>query len=310
MSKSPLASMTGFARAAGSAEGCSFQIEVKSVNARGLDLRLRLAPGLEGFEPELRRRLSDKLTRGSVSISASLRRETGGGELVINPQALETALSALSALRDRVPDAPPPRIETILGLRGVLEQQEPALTPEAEAELEQSFLETFDACLTELVASRRREGGELGAILSARLDEIAGLTEQAERHPSRSREAVLERLRQQIADLSEAGQGLSEERLHQEAMLLATKADIREELDRLKAHVAAARDLLAKGGPVGRKLDFLSQEFNREANTLCSKSNAVELTAIGLDLKHVIDQLARAGSEPRIALGAKERAGR
>lgn len=291
MSKSPLASMTGFARAAGTAEGCSFQIEIKSVNARGLDLRVRLAPGLDAFEPELRRQLSDRLSRGSVSVSASLSRETSGDELVVNQLALETALSAFQALAGRFPDAPPPRLETILALRGVLELREAGLSPEAEAALQQAFLGAFSACLDELLASRQREGEKLGAILSDRLNELAQLTEQAENHPSRSREAGLERLRQQIADLTEAGQGLSEERLHQEAMLLATKADIREELDRLQAHIAAARDLLEKGGPVGRKLDFLSQEFNREANTLCSKSNAVELTAIGLDLKHVIDQL-------------------
>ena len=165
------------------------------------------------------------------------------------------------------------------------------MTAEAEEQLHAAVLDSVDECLEDLVVSRRAEGDRLTNVLIARIEEIEALTKQAEEHPSRTREVILERLRQQIADLSEADSGFSEERLHQEAMLLATKADIREELDRLTAHVKSARQLIAQGGPAGRKLDFLSQEFNREANTLCSKSNAVELTAIGLDLKAAIDQL-------------------
>jgi len=152
-------------------------------------------------------------------------------------------------------------------------------------------LAAADTCVAGLVSARQAEGEQLRAIVTDRLDEIAALTRAAEAHPSRTRETVLARLRGQLDDLRAAGAGLSEERLAQEAMLLAAKADIREELDRLVAHVAAARALLAAGGPIGRRLDFLSQEFNREANTLCSKAAAVELTAIGLDLKAAIDQL-------------------
>lgn len=286
----PLASMTGYARTQGAAEGTTFQIEIKSVNARGLDLRLRLAPGLDGLEPEIRRRVSDRLSRGAVSLSANLQRDAAATEVVINQNALGAVLDALDALNGKV-EADRPRLDGILGLRGVLETRETELTPDAEDNLQQAFLDALDVCLDDLIASRQIEGGRLQDILVGRIDEIERLTRAAEAHPSRAKDAVMERLRQQVAELTEAAPALSEERLHQEAALLATKVDIREELDRLIAHIAAARALIRDGGPVGRKLDFLSQEFNREANTLCSKSNAVDLTAIGLDLKAVIDQL-------------------
>ena len=286
----PLASMTGYARTGGAAQGCSFQVEIKSVNSRGLDVRMRLAPGLDALEPELRRRVGDALTRGSVTVNINLQRDTAGSEVIINQQALGAVLDALDALSGRV-EADRPRLDGVLALKGVLETRETSMTAEAEEQLHAAVLDSVDECLEDLVVSRRAEGDRLTNVLIARIEEIEALTKQAEEHPSRTREVILERLRQQIADLSEADSGFSEERLHQEAMLLATKADIREELDRLTAHVKSARQLIAQGGPAGRKLDFLSQEFNREANTLCSKSNAVELTAIGLDLKAAIDQL-------------------
>ena len=286
----PLRSMTGYARAGGSAEGMSFEIEVKSVNGRGLDLRLRLPPGLDGFEPDIRQRLGERLTRGSVSLSASLHRETGTGEIVVNQGALDAIIAVLGSLKGKI-EAEPPRLDGILALKGVLETRETEMTPEAEEAFRTAFLSTLDTAIDALLGAREEEGSRIAAVLGDRLDEMEALAKAAEDHPSRSREAILARLGQQIADLGAAGTGLSEERLHQEAMLLATKADIREELDRLTAHIAAGRQLLQQGGPVGRRLDFLSQEFNREANTLCSKSNAVELTAIGLELKAAIDQL-------------------
>lgn len=286
----PLCSMTGYARASGAAEAMSFDIEMKSVNGRGLDLRLRLPPGLDAFEPDIRQRVGARLARGSVTLSASLSREAGTSELVINQAALGAVLDALEALQGRV-DADRPRLDGILALKGVLETRETQLSPDAELAFRDAFLETLDRALDGLVEARRDEGARIAAVLGDRLDEIEDLAERAEAHPARGSEAIRARLTQQVEELATAGNGLSEERLHQEAMLLATKADIREELDRLKAHIASGRQLLAQGGPVGRKLDFLSQEFNREANTLCSKSNAVELTAIGLDLKAAIDQL-------------------
>jgi len=239
---------------------------------------------------EPRRRIGKAVSRGSVTFTLEVEREGAGAEVVINHQALEAVLLALDSLAHRI-EAQAPRLDGILGLKGVLVERQHPLSAEAEEQLHAAILSAADRCLAGLVEARRAEGEHLRAVLVARLDEIAALTAAAERHPSRSRDAALERLRGQVAELNQAGSSLSEERLAQEALVLATKADIREELDRLAAHVAAARQLLAKGGPIGRKLDFLSQEFNREANTLCSKSAAVELTAIGLDLKAAIDQL-------------------
>lgn len=285
-----LSSMTGYGRSHGSVPGVSFVVELKSVNGRGLDLRVRLAPGFDALEPEIRRRIGKALSRGSLTVSLNVDREGEGGRVVVNHQALEAVLDGFQWLQKRV-DAQLPTLDGIMGLRGVLEQHETPLGADEEEALGNAILSTFDEAIAALIAARAEEGARIAAILSERVDEIAALTKAAELHPGRSRDAILARLRQQVAELSEASPSLSEERLAQEAMLLATKADIREELDRLGAHIAAARALLAAGGPVGRKLDFLSQEFNREANTLCSKSNDVALTAIGLDLKAVIDQL-------------------
>lgn len=285
-----LASMTGYARAAGALPGVAFTVEVKSVNGRGLDMRMRLAPGFDMLESEIRRVVGKSITRGSLTISLTVDREGEGGRVVVNHQALEAILDGFKWLQTRV-DARLPSLDGILALRGVLEQHETPLSAEEEEALTAAILTSVEQAVAGLVAARREEGARIAAILNERIDEIAALTKAAELHPGRGRDAILAKLRQQIAELSEASPSLSDERLAQEAMLLATKADIREELDRLTAHVAAARALIAGGGPVGRKLDFLSQEFNREANTLCSKSNDVALTAIGLDLKAVIDQL-------------------
>jgi uncharacterized protein (TIGR00255 family) len=285
-----LASMTGYARATGAAAGAHFACKVRSVNGRGLDIRTRLPPGFDALEVELRRLASTRLTRGSVTVSVSVERDTAGGEVFLNRQALETVLEALRELEGKV-DARKPSLDGILALRGVLDQREAPLDPVAEEALNAAVLAAAARAFDALSAARREEGERIGAVLAARIGEIEALVARAETHPARSREAVQARLRQQLALLGGEASGIGEERLAQEALLLATKADIREELDRLTAHVASARDLLAGGGPVGRKLDFLAQEFNREANTLCSKSNAVELTAIGLDLKAAIDQL-------------------
>ncbi|MHB1109134.1 MAG: YicC/YloC family endoribonuclease [Devosia sp.] len=285
-----LASMTGYARAGGAVPGIGFQVEIKSVNARGLDVRMRLAPGFDALESEIRRRIGKAVSRGSITFTLSVDREGEGGRVVINKQALGAVLAALEVLSTQV-DAERPRLDGILSLKGVLEQHESPLAPEAEEALHAAILSALDKVIADLVTARRQEGAHLAAVLRERVDEIAALTKAAELHPGRGRDAILERLRLLIAELIATGVGLSEDRLAQEALLLATKADIREELDRLGVHVASARQLIADGGPVGRKLDFLSQEFNREANTLCSKSNTVELTGIGLDLKAVIDQL-------------------
>lgn len=290
MSK-PLASMTGFGRASAQAEGASVLVEIKSVNGRGLDVRSRLSPGFDALEADIRRLVSERAARGSFSVFVNVQRDTASSELMINTQALDAIIAAMADLGSRI-DARRPSLDGILALKGVLDTKDAVLLPEAEERLNAAVLACVELAMDALVESRRVEGERIGAILGVRLGEIEALTQAAEEHPARSREAILARLSEQVAALSEvAAGGLSEDRLHAEALLLATKADIREELDRLAAHVKAARNLLVEGGPIGRKLDFLSQEFNREANTLCSKSNDVGLTAIGLDLKAAIDQL-------------------
>jgi uncharacterized protein (TIGR00255 family) len=284
----PLASMTGYARAQGGVPGIGFSVEIKSVNARGLDMRMRLTPGYDALEPEIRRRVSKALSRGSINVTLNVEREGEEGRVVINHAALDAVLGALREVGGRI-EAGKPTLDGILGLKGVLEQHDAPLDADAEERLHAAIYEAVDKALADLQTARQGEGKALKTILSGQVDEIARLRDLAEAHPGRGRDVILARLKEQVADLV-GSSGLSEDRLMQEALLLATKADIREELDRLSAHVASARTLLKDGGPVGRKLDFLSQEFNREANTLCSKSNAVELTAIGLDLKAVIDQ--------------------
>jgi uncharacterized protein (TIGR00255 family) len=284
-----LSSMTGYARAAGGVPGISFAIEIKSVNARGLDIRMRMTPGYDALEGEIRRRISKALARGSVTVNLNVEREGEGGRVVVNHEALNAVLGALREIAGKV-DAKKPTLDGILGLKGVLEQHDAPLDAESEERLQSAIYEAVDKALADLRRSRQAEGVHLAEILGGQVNEIARLRDLAAVHPGRSRDALLARLKTDIAELMAASTGLPEDRLVQEALLLATKADIREELDRLAAHVSSARALLAEGGPVGRKLDFLSQEFNREANTLCSKSNAVDLTAIGLDLKAVIDQ--------------------
>lgn len=288
MSKS-LASMTGYARATGTVPGASFACEIKSVNGRGLDVRLRLSPGIDPIETDIRQIIGKTLSRGSINCTITVERDGAGGELVLNQQALETVLAAVESLRVRL-NAPPPSVEGILGLKGVLEQRDRPLSALAEEALSSAIMDEVARALADLVVARRQEGAQLTLVLLDKLGEIASLVDQAEQHPSRSRATILQKLSEQVANLKQ-DRSISEERFAQEALLLATKADISEELDRLKAHVASARQLIDNGGAVGRRLDFLAQEFNREANTLCSKSNAVELTTIGLDLKAAIDQL-------------------
>lgn len=283
-----LSSMTGFARAERQAGSLRVRIELKSVNGRGLDMRLRLAPGLDALEVPLRQLLARSLSRGSLNMVVALDRAGKAGSVRVNQAALDSVLALVDDLRLRF-DSPAPRAEAILALPGVLELDE-GRGPEDD----EQFAELVLACAAEAVeglkAARLQEGAAIAAILMQQLDTMAGLVAAAEAHPSRSRAAIAARLREQLALLADDA-SLPADRLAQEALLLATRADIREELDRLVAHIASARKLIREGGPVGRRLDFLAQEFNREANTLCSKSNAVDLTAIGLDLKAVIDQL-------------------
>jgi uncharacterized protein (TIGR00255 family) len=282
--------MTGFARKSGSHGGTNWHWEVRSVNGRGLDVRLRLPPGYEGLEAGIRENLARRLARGSVSISLNVQREGAPAEIRLNEAMLAQALAAVARIR-AAGDFERPRADGLLALRGVLEVVEPVEGEEDAALRQKAMMANFDEAVLDVVAAREAEGQRLAPILGAQISTIDVLTDRVAGSPSRNPEAIRKRLKEQVAKLLEATHTLDETRLYQEAALLAQRADVEEELKRLKAHVSAARELLAAREPVGRKLDFLAQEFNREANTLCSKANDVEVTRLGLELKAVIDQL-------------------
>ena len=287
-----LASMTGFARVQGASGPVRWTWELRSVNGKNLDLRVRIPMGLEDFEQKVRERCAKTLKRGNVSVGLSMKRDEGEAQLAVNQDALEAVLSAVDLLRQRLPDVAPPTLDGILAQKGVFEVKETEDNEEMRAAMLAELQATLDLALAELVAMRRQEGQAIAALLSGQIDRVSILAKQAEDLPARKPEAIRTKLAAQVAELMDVSAGsLDPQRLHQEAVLLATKADIREELDRLNAHVEAAQKLMRSGGPIGRRLDFLAQEFNRETNTLCSKSNDVELTAIGLELKSVIDQM-------------------
>jgi uncharacterized protein (TIGR00255 family) len=284
-----LSSMTGFARTQGVSGPFGWAWELKSVNAKGFDLRLRMPQGWDGIDAPVRAKAAEVLARGTVYGNLSIERQGVVPSVTINENVLNAVLGAVEKLKSRVGGAPP-SVEGILGLKGVMEVSEQEENAEQRTAAEAAAIAGFSAALADLVKARREEGAALSRTLNARLDEIAVLTDRAETAPGRQTEAIKARLAEQVATLLEASNRFDPERLHQEAVLLASKADIREELDRLRVHVAQAKKLLAGGGPVGRRLDFLSQELNRESNTLCAKSNDVELTNIGLELKGVVEQ--------------------
>lgn len=282
--------MTGFARAEGQHDGLGWAWELKSVNGRGLDIRTRVPQGFESLEPLARQKLGEALKRGNVNVSLIVERRAGEAGIRINRAVLDQVLALQAELAGRV-DAAPPRLESLLAVRGVVEAGEEDTDEEARAARDADILAGLEQAVKAMVVSRLEEGARLAAILTGHLDRIEELTAQAKALGSVQPEALKARLRQQVLELLDASPSLNEDRLAQEAALLATKADIREELDRLAAHIAAARELMQAGSQIGRRFDFLCQEFNREANTLCSKSGDTELTRIGLELKAVIDQL-------------------
>ena len=281
--------MTGFARGHGVAGTYSWSWEIKSVNAKGLDFRVRVPPGWDAVDAPARARGAAGLARGTVYANLSVERQGGAPTVRVNEPVLAAVLSTIKELATRI-EAEPPRLEAILGLKGVMEVREEDESEEGRRAAEVAIIASFDQTLEDLVAMRREEGSALGRILLERIGEIGALAARADAAPGRRPEAIKARLAEQITALLAAGQRLDADRLHQEALLMAAKADIREELDRLAAHVVQCQRLLADGGAVGRKLDFLAQELNRESNTLCAKANDVELTNIGLELKGVVEQ--------------------
>jgi uncharacterized protein (TIGR00255 family) len=285
-------SMTGFARVDGTLGLTAWSWEVRTVNGRGLDPRVRFAPGYDGLEQRVRELLARRLTRGSVAVNLAVSRCASGTTVRLNEKVLNEVMTAVEAVRQRLgPGAPPATAEAVLGIRGVLETVEQSESPAETEAIQEAMLRTLDQALDGVIAARAAEGARLGDVMASQLNEIERLARTVASLPSRHPSVVSRRLEEQLARLLHSGPQLDPARLHQEAALLATKFDIEEELKRLMVHVAAARDLLASHEPVGRKLDFLTQEFNREANTLCAKSNDGEVTRLGLALKAVIDQL-------------------
>lgn len=285
-------SMTGFAARSGRSGTQDWQWDIRSVNGKGLDLRLRL-PEIEGLEVAVRAAVGRVAARGNLSLTLRLSRSDSPDALRLSPEGLRAALSAIAATeaaaRARGVALDPPRATDILSLRGVIEQGPPPATDMAP--LRAVLLDDLDALLDDFAAMRRAEGVHLGRILAGQIDRIEALVAQATAAAEARRPEVQAALSAALVRVSEAAPGADPARIAQELALLAVKADVTEELDRLRAHVAAARALLAEAGPVGRKFDFLTQEFVREANTLCSKSGSAALTAIGLDLKQAIDQM-------------------
>jgi uncharacterized protein (TIGR00255 family) len=285
-----LASMTGFARTEGIADGVAWAWELRSVNGRGLELRLRLPPGFDALEPALRDAAGKQLKRGNVTANLTVKRDDQP-RLAPDPAALEQVLALATALAARIPGAPAPRAEALLALPGVLRQtaatEDEAIAGAREAVMRQGFATALQA----LVASRHAEGARLAVTLRSLLDEIAALrataVAEAADQPAAQRARMLESVQALLGEVP----GLPEERIAQEVALLAARSDVREELDRLDAHLHAADALLAEGTAIGRRFDFLLQELNREVNTLCSKSASVALTTTGLKLKAALEQL-------------------
>lgn len=282
-------SMTGFARTEGSHGLTRWAWEVRSVNGRNLDLRLRLPPGFDALEPRVREAATATFLRGSIQVGLNVKRDEGVTRIQLNEEALAQAMAAADRVR-QLTHAPAVSVEAILAVKGVLETIEVSET-EAEADAKTAALiATLNQAFAGVVGARADEGRRLQKVMLDQVGEIERLTLAIEASPGRSVAAVKRRIAEQVARLADSSSLLDPVRLHQEAVLLATKADVEEELKRLLAHVAQARDLLQSKDGVGRKLDFLSQEFNREANTICSKANDSAMTALGLSLKAVIEQ--------------------
>jgi uncharacterized protein (TIGR00255 family) len=284
------ASMTGFAESAGSHEGLRWRWEAKSVNGRSLDLRLRTPPGYDALEQPARRLAAERFLRGAFQISLTVETQEAARGLTVDAVALASAVRIAREIAAETGLAPA-RVDGLLALKGVIVADEGAavLDPVARGHRDAAILESLAAAFDRLVKERRNEGAKLATLMTAQMDAIERLVGEAGRLAAAQPGALRARLDAQIKELFD-GNPVSEERLAQEVALLASKADVREELDRLTAHVQDARALIAAGKGVGRKLDFLAQEFNREANTLCSKSSDIALTRTGLALKAVIDQ--------------------
>lgn len=283
-----VSSMTGFGRAEGAGEGFAWVWELRSVNGKGLDVRARLN-GAERLEAPVRDAVSKVFKRGNIGVTLTVTRPGENTSYRINRDLLAD-LVRLAEEFDNSSKLGAGTIADLLNVRGVLEAVEQTEDDASREARETAMMATLEAAIAQLAENRDAEGVKLHEMLLCHIERIEQTVTKAESCADARAEAIRARLQRQIGDLMDAGQ-FDADRLHQEAALLATKVDVREEIDRLKAHIAAARSMIGKGGAIGRKLDFLCQEFNREANTLCSKANDIELTSCGMDLKVIIDQL-------------------
>jgi len=282
-----IASMTGFARSEGDVLGISWVWEIKSVNGKSLDLRVRLGPGFDSLEPQLRALLTQRFRRGNVSANLGVTR-TAPAAVRVNRETLAQLVGLMKELAGEI-EAAPPRIDGLLALRGVVETVE----DEADAVLEerrQAVLASWANALEKLTDARAEEGARLATVLRTQLADMTRLVEAAAACAAAQPAAIRDRLQTMLANIADLVPGMPEERVAQEMALLVARSDIREELERLRAHLGQAADLLQQEEAVGRRLDFLCQELNREANTLCSKSADIELTRIGLSLKAAVEQ--------------------
>ena len=287
MTPAALSSMTGYARVDGATAGVAWLWEVKTVNAKGFDLRLRVPPGFDALEASARSRIAARIRRGTIQASLSLQRSPAAQTVRINRDNLEALIIVLAEID--VPDRiGPASLDGLLAVPGVVEQAD--RVERDDGIMARDMMAGLETVLDRLVAVRSQEGEALGLVLRERLEAIARFTQDADRAPGRKPEAIRKSLRQRMSTLMAEVPALDETRLLQEAILMAAKADVREELDRLMLHRAAAAALLDAGGAVGRRLDFLAQELSREAGTLCAKANDGELTLIGLDLRTQIEQ--------------------
>jgi uncharacterized protein (TIGR00255 family) len=282
--------MTGYARSEGREGSLVWVWEAKSVNGRGLDLRIRVPSGFDAWDVAAREIAQKTLSRGNLQVSLNVSHHSETANVRINQAFLEQVLGLCETYKSQYPDVTSPSWDGLLSLKGVIEAQSDEEQDHHSPEFVAAMKASLEMVMEQLATMRQAEGARIGQVLSAQIDMVESLAARAEGLAALRPEAQKARLRDQVSALLDASPALSEDRLASEVALLAVKADVREELDRLAAHVAAARDLIKKGGVIGRKLDFLSQEFNREANTLCSKAQDVELTRLGVDLKVVIDQ--------------------
>jgi uncharacterized protein (TIGR00255 family) len=284
--------MTGFASQSGAYGTAEWQWDIRGVNNKGLDVRLRLPEGIDGLEQKVRTNVATRLGRGSIQLGLRLTRGETNGALSVNPEMLSLVLAALAQIEDQAVATGltlgQPTPADVLNQRGILEMV--ASEPMSEEE-NVAMLADLDPLLDAFITMRMNEGAAMHAVLAAQVDRIDALTEQAVVAAKARQEGAKDALKRALARVLDNADGVDADRLTQELALIAVKSDITEEIDRLRAHVVAARDLMTSDAPYGRRMDFLMQEFNREANTLCSKSGSTDLTAIGLDLKVVIDQM-------------------